>query len=196
MSSVRARAALGATLVAAVALIAAGFAVLLVLRSNLIDQTDLQAEVAARAAASQIALDVPYDKLDLPDGENRPVQIVDEAGRVLAVCDGLEAVSGAGSGQAKPQDGSPGEAEEEDDDDPRRGEVSADEPRFGSGSATVDGDSARTASPPSRRPPARTAGSPSMPARRSPPRRTRWERCATRCSSGCRCRCCSRWSAR
>jgi signal transduction histidine kinase len=142
MSSVRARAALGATLVVAVALIAAGFAVLLVLRSNLIGQTDLQAEVAARAAASQIALDVPYDKLDLPDGENRPVQIVDEAGRVLAVSDGLEAISGAGSGQVKPQADSPGEAEEEDDDDPRRGEVSADEPRFSSGSATVGGDSA------------------------------------------------------
>lgn len=146
MRSVRARAALGATLVVAVAVVAvvvvaAGFAVLLVMRSNLIDQTDLQAEVAAREVASQVALDVPYDKLDLPDRENRPVQIVDEGGRVLAVNGGLEAISSAGNGQVKPQAGSP-DGTEEADDDPRRGEVSVDGPRFSSGSATVDGEPA------------------------------------------------------
>jgi signal transduction histidine kinase len=151
MRSVRARAALGATLVVAVALIAAGLAVLLVLRSNLIDQTDLQAEVAAREAASQIALDVPYAKLELPDGEDRPVQVVDADGRVLAASEGMEAISGTGSAQVTPRAaGTPTEAgadddtpvTDADDDDPRRGEVSADEPRISSGSATVDGDRA------------------------------------------------------
>ncbi|BFO15358.1 hypothetical protein SHKM778_17460 [Streptomyces sp. KM77-8] len=50
--SVRARATLGATLVVAVALVAAGTAVLLSLRSNLIGEAGTQAERSARAVAS------------------------------------------------------------------------------------------------------------------------------------------------
>ncbi|MCX4819442.1 HAMP domain-containing histidine kinase [Streptomyces sp. NBC_01142] len=159
MRSVRARAAFGATLVVAVALIAAGLSVLLVLRSNLIGQADLQAEVTAQDVASRFALARPGDRLDLPDSDDdRPVQVVGEDGRVLAASEGLEAVSGTGSAQVKPQAqtpaagaGSTGPGAEDDDDsdadddtaaDPARGEVSGDEPRFSSGRATVDGDRA------------------------------------------------------
>ncbi|WP_432247844.1 ATP-binding protein [Streptomyces sanyensis] len=142
MRSVRARAALGATLVVAVALVAAGAAVLLVLRQNLIDQTDLQAEVVAREVASQIALDVPPDRLELPDEEERPVQVVAEDGRVVAVSDQLEAVSGTSSTEVRARPLPPAGDGDDDDDDPARGEVSTDEPGFTSGRATVDGDSA------------------------------------------------------
>ncbi|MEU0369983.1 HAMP domain-containing sensor histidine kinase [Streptomyces sp. NPDC006283] len=144
MRSVRARAAIGATLVVAVALIAAGAAVLLSLRANLIDQTDLQAEVVAREVAAQIAVDVPVDRLDLPDDEERPVQVVAEDGRVVAVSENLEAISGTSSGQVAPRSPAPAPTGDDDDeeDDPGRGEVSSDDPRFRSGSATVDGESA------------------------------------------------------
>jgi hypothetical protein len=141
MRSVRARAALGATLVVAVALIAAGTAVLLSLRANLIDSTDLQAEVAARDVASQIALGVPYGKLELPDEDDEhPVQVVGDDGRVLAVSEHLQAVSGTGSTDVRPQE-QPRDGDG-DDDDPGRGEVSSDDAGFASGTATVDGDSA------------------------------------------------------
>ncbi|MFF3290585.1 ATP-binding protein [Streptomyces sp. NPDC003023] len=141
MRSVRARAALGATLVVAVALIAAGTAVLLSLRANLIDQTDLQAEVAARDVASQIALGVPYDGLELPDEDDeRPVQVVGDDGRVLAVSERLEAVEGTGSTGVRPRPAPT--RDDDDDDDSGRGQVSSDDPRFVSGTATVDGDRA------------------------------------------------------
>ncbi|MFJ3159956.1 sensor histidine kinase [Streptomyces kanasensis] len=152
MRSVRARAALGATLVVAVALVAAGVVLLQVLRSNLIGQAGLQAEIAAREVASQIALDRPLDRLDLPDGDERPVQVVEEGGRVAAVSEGLEAVAGTSSRTVAPPpssasspggredgDDADGGADGNDDDAPARGEVSADPPRFTSGSATVEG---------------------------------------------------------
>lgn len=97
MRSVRARAALGATVVVAVALIGAGLAVLLVLRANLTDQAGLQAEVAAREVAGQLALDVPVGQLDLPDEEEHPVQVTDEDGRPVAVSKDLEAITGTGT---------------------------------------------------------------------------------------------------
>ncbi|MDT9682889.1 HAMP domain-containing sensor histidine kinase [Streptomyces sp. TRM76323] len=147
MRSVRARAALGATLVVAVALVAAGAVLLQVLRSNLLDQAGLQAEIAAREVAAQLALDRPPNRLDLPDDGDRPVQVVEEGGRVVAVSEGLEAISGTSSGAVTPvpspasspdgEDG--GDRDEDDDGTPARGEVSADPPRFTSGSATVDG---------------------------------------------------------
>ncbi|MGW7050867.1 sensor histidine kinase [Streptomyces sp. NPDC054887] len=133
--SVRARAALGATAVVAVALVAAGLAVLLVLRANLIDQADLQAEVDARNVASQVALGRPYADVEWPD--DRPVQVVDEDRHVVAVSDDLEAIGGAGSPEVRVRGGGAGE-----DDDPEPGEVSDDEPRMSSGSATVDGERA------------------------------------------------------
>ncbi|MFD7720794.1 sensor histidine kinase [Streptomyces sp. NPDC059814] len=156
MRSVRARAALGATVVVALAVVAAGLGVLLVLRANLTDQAGLQAEVAARETAGQLALDVPYGKLETGDGEDHPVQVTDEDGRVVAVSEDLEAISGTGTDRVTPQP-SPAAPEKGDDDrdrddddgdddaasaDPGRGEVSTDEPRFGNGTATVDGDRA------------------------------------------------------
>ncbi|OEJ20962.1 hypothetical protein AR457_41650 [Streptomyces agglomeratus] len=97
--SVRARAALGATAVVAVALVAAGLAVLLVLRANLIDQAGLQAEVDARNVASQVAVGRAYGEVEWPD--DRPVQIVGEDGRVVAVSEELESIEGTGSPEVR-----------------------------------------------------------------------------------------------
>ncbi|MFI1222161.1 MULTISPECIES: ATP-binding protein [unclassified Streptomyces] len=154
MRSVRARAALGATLVVAVALVAAGLAVLLVLRANLIDQADLQAEVAAREVAGQLATDTPYDELELDDEEDHPVQVTDEEGRVVIVSQDLRAVTGTGtsgvtpvpsaSAGASPSPGDDGDDDADDSDDgdddsrPGRGQVSSDDPDFSDGTATVD----------------------------------------------------------
>lgn len=102
MRSVRARAALGATVVVALALIGAGLSVLLVLRANLTDQAGLQAEVVAREVARQLALDVPYDRLEMRDEEDHPVQVTDEDGRVVAVSKDLQAISGTGTDRVTP----------------------------------------------------------------------------------------------
>ncbi|MGQ4353627.1 ATP-binding protein [Streptomyces drozdowiczii] len=145
MRSVRARAALGATAVVALALGAAGLAVLLVLRANLTDQAGLQAEVAAREVAGQLALGVPYGELDTGDEEEHPVQITDEDGRVVAVSKDLEAISGTGTDRVAPSAAAGADDDRDDrdgDDDPGRGEVDTDEPDFGNGTATVDGDRA------------------------------------------------------
>ncbi|MFI1015451.1 sensor histidine kinase [Streptomyces sp. NPDC020965] len=154
MRSVRAKAAIGATVVVAVALIAAGLAVLLVLRTNLTDQAELQAEVSAREAASRLAVG---RQLDLSDGEERPLQVVDEDGNVLAVSTGLEAISGTRSTDVTPrpapstggddQDGDDGERDPEqdgegDDDEPDPGQVSTERPKGSNGTATFDGDTA------------------------------------------------------
>ncbi|MFE7336432.1 sensor histidine kinase [Streptomyces griseus] len=153
MRSVRARAALGATLVVAVALVAAGLAVLLVLRANLIDQADLQAEVAAREAAGQLATGTPYEDVELDDEEDHPVQVTDEEDRVVIVSKDLRAVTGTGASGVTPVPSasagatpSPGDdddgddADDDGDDDrgrPGRGEVSSDDPDFSDGTATV-----------------------------------------------------------
>ncbi|MEC4018410.1 sensor histidine kinase [Streptomyces sp. H27-D2] len=156
LASVRARAALGATLVVAIALVGAGVVLLIVLRGNLIGQADLHAEISARDVASQVATGVAYDDLEMPD-DDEPVQVVDEKGRVRAVSEDLQAVSGTGTGRVTPQPGpgaapSPGASaspggDDDDDEDagseqtdgPQRGEVS-DETDVGGGEATVDGD--------------------------------------------------------
>ncbi|MFD7228497.1 ATP-binding protein [Streptomyces sp. NPDC059881] len=124
MTSVRAKAALGATLVVAAALIAAGLAVVLVLQAHLTGQAGLQAEVAAREVATQIDRGVAYYRLDLPDGEDSPVRVIDEDGRVLAAGEDLQAMSLTPSGGGDGGDG---------DDD---------EPRLRNGTATVDGKTA------------------------------------------------------
>ncbi|MBQ1105666.1 MULTISPECIES: sensor histidine kinase [Streptomyces] len=157
MRSVRARAAIGATLVVAVALVAAGLAVLLVLRANLIDQADLQAEVAAREVAGQLATGTPYDELELDDEEDHPVQVTDEEGRVVIVSKDLRAVTGTGTSGVTPVPSasagaspSPGDGDDDADDAdedgdgsrPGRGEVSSDDPDFSDGTATVDGTTA------------------------------------------------------
>ncbi|MEU3054013.1 sensor histidine kinase [Streptomyces griseus] len=156
MRSVRARAAIGATLVVAVALVAAGLAVLLVLRANLIGQADLQAEVAAREAAGQLATGTPYEDVELDDEEDHPVQVTDEEGRVVIVSKDLRAVTGTGASGVTPvpsasagatpspgddDDGADADDEDDDGDDdrsrPGRGEVSSDDPDFSDGTATV-----------------------------------------------------------
>ncbi|WP_032797073.1 sensor histidine kinase, partial [Streptomyces sp. HCCB10043] len=152
MRSVRARAALGATLVVAVALIGAGLAVLLVLRANLIGQADLQAEVAAREVAGQLATGTPYEDVELDDDEDHPVQVTDEEDRVVLVSKDLRAVTGTGAtgvtpvpsasagATPAPDDDDDGDDDDQDDDRsrPGRGEVSSDDPDFSDGTATVD----------------------------------------------------------
>ncbi|MEU1597844.1 HAMP domain-containing sensor histidine kinase [Streptomyces sp. NPDC005708] len=83
-ASVRARAALAATVVVCFALVAAGFGVVAVLRHNLTGRAGLEAEVTARTVAgSQDALNGRFDRLHLPE-DGRVVQVVDSAGQVLA----------------------------------------------------------------------------------------------------------------
>ncbi|MFE5239297.1 MULTISPECIES: sensor histidine kinase [unclassified Streptomyces] len=146
MRSVRARASIGATLVVAVALIAAGLAVLAVLRGNLTDRAGLEAEVAAREVAGQIALGVPYADLDMGDEDTHPVQVTDEEGRVVAASEELEAITGTGAAGVVPAPSapvpSPGDDDhgDDDDDDPARSQVSSGTPDFANGTATVDGE--------------------------------------------------------
>ncbi|RXS84548.1 HAMP domain-containing protein [Streptomyces sp. TM32] len=133
MGSVRARAAAGATVVVALALVAAGTAVLLVLRGHLHSQAGLQAEVTARDVAGQIATGTPYGKLDLPDGEDRPVMVTGDDGRVLAVGEDVRAVDGKRVGaQGAPGSGPGRSADDEDGDD--------DGPRLGPGEIDDDVD--------------------------------------------------------
>ncbi|MGW6025688.1 ATP-binding protein [Streptomyces sp. NPDC055099] len=144
-SSVRARATIGASLVVAVALVAAGAAVLLALRANLTDQAGGQAESAARGVASRLAANEPYDSLDLDD-EDHPVQVVDGDGRLVAATEDLQRISGTGVTAVKPRSAATPPKGDDDDDDtsqgeaPELGEVSDDEPRLTSGSATIDGE--------------------------------------------------------
>ncbi|CCK27391.1 two-component sensor kinase [Streptomyces davaonensis JCM 4913] len=139
--SVRARATIGATLVVAVALVAAGAAVLLSLRSNLIDQAGTKAERTARNIAAQLASGRPYDRLDLDD--ETPVQVVDESGTLVAASEDLERISGTGTAQVTPSPPRPGPTSGDDDDDDddvslEPGEIDPDTD-FTDGSATIDG---------------------------------------------------------
>ncbi|MDW4899118.1 HAMP domain-containing sensor histidine kinase [Streptomyces californicus] len=150
MRSVRARAALGATLVVAVALVGAGLAVLLVLRANLIGQADLQAEVVAREVAGELATGTPYGEVELDDEEDHPVQVTDEEDRVVLVSKDLRAVTGTAASGVTPvpapsASASPPPDDDDDDGDdggdtarPGRGQVSNDDPDFSDGTATVD----------------------------------------------------------
>nr|WP_096215378.1 ATP-binding protein [Streptomyces sp. 2323.1] len=142
MGSVRARAAAGATVVVALALVAAGTAVLLVLRSHLQNQAGLQAEVKAREVAGQIATGTPYDKLDLPDGEDRPVVVTGGDGRVLAVGEDVRAVDGKSVGKGAGGSGAGRSADDEDGEDDgarlKPGEID-DDVDFRDGNADVDG---------------------------------------------------------
>ncbi|MFC8424282.1 sensor histidine kinase [Streptomyces sp. NPDC057236] len=143
--SVRARATLGATLVVAVALVAAGTAVLLSLRSNLIGEAGTQAERSARAVASELAARTPYDRLSGLDGDDSPVQIVDEDGRLVAASEDLRRITGTATADVTPQSPKPDDDDDSDDDSDDSGESLAPgeiaaETTFSNGSATVDGD--------------------------------------------------------
>lgn len=119
-ASVRARATAGATVVVALALVVAGAAVLLALRSSLVDQTDAQAESAARKVASELATGLSYDKLDLSDDDN-PVRVLNEDGRVVAHTEELERLSGERVRDVRPEpktpSTAPGSGDSDDPDD-------------------------------------------------------------------------------
>ncbi|WP_447040056.1 sensor histidine kinase [Streptomyces sp. DSM 118878] len=164
--SVRARATLGASLVVALALVAAGAAVLLALRANLTAQADGRADSAAREVAAQLVAGRPYAELDLPEEDENPVQVVDDEDRLVAASEDLERISGTGTTAVKPVAATarPGgdangegngngddsaDADEKADGDDRsdggdKGEASEpgeiDDADYSSGSATVDGD--------------------------------------------------------
>ncbi|WP_329472254.1 HAMP domain-containing histidine kinase [Streptomyces sp. NBC_01723] len=145
--SVRARATLAATLVVAVALVAAGAAVLLSLRSNLLGEAGTQAERSARDVATELAVGTPYADLSL-DVDDRPVQVVDEDGTLVAASDDLERITGTGVETVKPRpaaspDGTDGTDDGDDDDDAgeplEAGEI-GERTTVSDGSATIDGD--------------------------------------------------------
>lgn len=89
--SVRSRAAAGATLVVAVALVAAGFLVVATLRGQLAGTAELTAENTARGVAAQLSdvRDAQVGDVDGLDGDD-PVQVVDGGGRVLGATDPLD----------------------------------------------------------------------------------------------------------
>ncbi|MGN3959694.1 MULTISPECIES: ATP-binding protein [unclassified Streptomyces] len=142
--SVRARATLAATLVVAVALVAAGTAVLLSLRSNLLGEAGTQAERSARDVATSLAVGTRYPELNLDDDE-RPVQVVDEAGTLVAATEDLDRITGTGVDAVRPVHGTADDTDDgnPDDDDTdaslEAGEIG--EPAtVGDGTATIDGD--------------------------------------------------------
>ncbi|MFE9337222.1 ATP-binding protein [Streptomyces sp. NPDC007063] len=112
-ASVRLRAALGATLVVALALVAAGFLVVATLRGGLADTARLAAENAARGTAAQLAglSDTRAGRADGLDADE-PVQVVAADGRVLGASDPLRG-HGPIAGFARPDP--PGEDAEHQD---------------------------------------------------------------------------------
>ncbi|MBJ6634844.1 cell wall metabolism sensor histidine kinase WalK [Streptomyces sp. I5] len=146
--SVRSRATLGATLVVAVALVAAGTALLLSLRANLTGEAGTRAERSAQAVASELAARTPLDKLSGLDAEDTPVQIVDEEGVLLAASEDLERISGTGTSEVTPAP-APSDEDDRDDLDDRDddrdddsldpGEI-APGASYTNGTATIDGD--------------------------------------------------------
>lgn len=100
--SVRAKATLGATVVVAIALVAAGAAVLLSLRANLNGQAYTEAERSAREVAADLSGGASYDRLRLDD-DQRPVQVVDGKGVLVAASENLRRISGTGTGAVKPR---------------------------------------------------------------------------------------------
>lgn len=132
MRSVRARTALSATAVVGVALVLAGLGLVLALRANLTGQAELRAEIAAREVTGQIAAGTPYDRLDLPDGDEHPVQVTDARGGRLAVGEDVQRITGAPVPDVDDDRGDDGDGETD-------AEIEA---AYGSGTATVDGNQA------------------------------------------------------
>ncbi|GAA0690974.1 HAMP domain-containing sensor histidine kinase [Streptomyces sp. SID4956] len=154
--SVRSRATLGATLVVAVALVAAGTALLLSLRANLTSEAGTRAERSAQAVASELAARTPLDKLSGLDAEDTPVQITDEDGVLLAASEDLERITGTGTAEVTPapgrsdadddRDGDDDRGDRDDDHDDRGDDDSLDPGEISpgashaNGTATIDGD--------------------------------------------------------
>lgn len=132
-ASVRARAALAATAVVSIALVAAGILVVAVLRHNLTERAGLEAEVTARTVAgAQAALNGDFGTLDLPDDEDDLVQVTDASGKVVAAGDELRGrgvISDYAPAPAPEGTASGGRHEDDDNDDhghdstPARGKV-------------------------------------------------------------------------
>ncbi|WP_217213126.1 cell wall metabolism sensor histidine kinase WalK [Streptomyces sp. AC550_RSS872] len=147
--SVRSRATLAATLVVAVALVAAGTAVLLSLRSNLTGQAAAEAAGTARNIAVELSDGRPYGRLSALDDDDRPVQIVDENGNLVAASEDLEKISGTGVDAVHPRTATGGTGREDADDSddrasgqaPEAGEIGTDTD-YSNGSATLDGKTA------------------------------------------------------
>ncbi|MGW2344861.1 sensor histidine kinase [Streptomyces sp. NPDC001661] len=139
-SSVRARAALAATLVVAVALVAAGATVLLSLRGNLTDRAGGDADSTARRVATSLATGTAPNALDLDDED--PVQVVDDDGRVLATSEDLEKISGTGTSGVKPVAARPDDDGDDGGDDSKQNGSVSDHTDHTDGSAIIDGDSA------------------------------------------------------
>ncbi|MEU5627884.1 ATP-binding protein [Streptomyces tendae] len=145
LGSVRARATLAATLVVAVALVAAGTAVLLSLRSNLLGEAGTQAERSAREVATELAVGTPYADLSL-DVDDRPVQVVDDDGVLVAAGEDLERITGTGVDAVKPQPAASPSGEHDDDADDDDSGESLEPGEIGGritvsdGTATIDGD--------------------------------------------------------
>ncbi|MGA5029894.1 ATP-binding protein [Streptomyces cellulosae] len=156
--SVRSRATLGATLVVAVALVAAGTALLLSLRANLTSEAGTRAERSAQAVASELAARTPLDKLSGLDAEDTPVQITDEDGVLLAASEDLERITGTGTAEVTPAPersdgddhddrGDRDDRDDPDDDHDDRGDDDSLDPgeispgaSHANGTATIDGD--------------------------------------------------------
>lgn len=122
--SVRLRAAVGATVVVAVALVAVGLAVVFTLRAGLADNTRLRAEATAREVAAQVT-DVRVDGVPQVDGldVDEPVQVVDGRGSVLGSSVGGGAFADFYQAEEEP---GPSRSDEDDDDDAPSGAVEVD----------------------------------------------------------------------
>jgi signal transduction histidine kinase len=124
-----------------IALVAAGFVVAVVLRHNLTDRASLRAEVTARTVAgSQAALDGDFGALDLhDDGEERPVQVVDAAGKVVKAGAGVSTTRPIDNYAPSPHASTTPEPPDHDADEiPDRGKVGT-ATRFRTLPLTVDG---------------------------------------------------------
>lgn len=118
----RARTTTAATAVVAVALVAAGLIVLVVLRDNLVESASTQAEHTARDIADRIGRGTDFAALRFPDPDDEPVQIVAPDGRVLAADDELRgrrpmADFGPYAAEESGPDDEPEDDEEENDDE-------------------------------------------------------------------------------
>lgn len=177
MRSVRARATLAATLVVAIALVAAGAAVLLALRASLIGQADAEADSVARNAASALSHGLAYNDLDLPDGDENPVEVLDRKGKAVASGEDVEGMSVAAKSSdrlnsvANDDAGDTDEGLADEEDALEAGDM-ADETWYGQGTATVEGRRPTTGSPGSTWSRREASRSPSTRALRSPPNRT------------------------
>ncbi|WP_326687886.1 MULTISPECIES: HAMP domain-containing sensor histidine kinase [unclassified Streptomyces] len=126
--SVRSRAALGATLVVALALVAAGFFVVATLRDGLADTAKLTAQNAASATAAQVG-DVPDSEVRNVDGldGDEPAQVVNADGKVLGASDPLERRPAMADFARPDKHDRPDKSDEDDSDEDSREDVDGDE---------------------------------------------------------------------